>query len=65
MLRGFPRDIGKSEDLFTDEELDLVQRYMDRPFHDWVSQREGKGQDKDWWEVDTIGALRNYASIAQ
>ena len=27
---------------------------MDRHFHDWVSQREGRGQDKAWWEVDTI-----------
>ena len=27
---------------------------MDRPFQDWVCQREGKGQDKPWWEVDAI-----------
>ena len=27
---------------------------MDRPSHDWVTHREGKGQDKAWWEVDTI-----------
>ena len=27
---------------------------MDQPFHDWGSQREGKGQDKAWWEVDSI-----------
>ena len=27
---------------------------MDQPFHDWGSQREGKGQDKAWWEVDAI-----------
>ena len=39
-------DIGESEDLLSDEDLDLVQGYMDRPFHDWVSQREGKGQVK-------------------
>ena len=49
-----PVDIGKSDVLLTDEELDLVQGYMDRPFHDWVSQRGDKGQDKDWWEVDAI-----------
>ena len=28
--------------------------YMDQPFHDWGNQREGKGQDKAWWEVDSI-----------
>ena len=49
-----PADIGESDDLLSDEELDLVQGYMDGPFHDWVSQQEGKGQGKDWWEVDTI-----------
>ena len=49
-----PVDIGESEDLLTEEELDLVQGYMDQPFHDWRSQREGKGQDKAWWEVDSI-----------
>ena len=27
---------------------------MDRPSHDWVTQRERKGQDKAWWEVDAI-----------
>ena len=27
---------------------------MDRPFHDWVSQSESKGQDKACWEVDAI-----------
>ena len=32
-------DIGESEDLLTEEELDLVQGYMDQPFHDWGSQR--------------------------
>ena len=45
-----PVDIGESEDLLTEEELDLVQGYMDQPFHDWGSQRVGK----DWWEVDFI-----------
>ena len=30
-----PVDIGESEDLLTEEELDLVQGYMDQPFHDW------------------------------
>ena len=49
-----PLDIGESEDLLTEEELDLVQGYMNQPFHDWGSQREGKGQDKAWWEVDSI-----------
>ena len=49
-----PADIGESEDLLTEEELDLVQGYMDQLFHDWGSQREGKGQDKAWWEVDSI-----------
>ena len=47
-------EIGGSGDLLSDEELDLVQGYMDRPFHDWVTQREGKGQDKDRWEVHAI-----------
>ena len=51
-----PLNIGESEDLFTDEEQNLVQGYMDRPFNDWVTQREGKGQDKAWWEVDAIGS---------
>ena len=41
-----PVDIRESEDLLTEEELDLVQGYMDQPFHDSGSQREGKGQDK-------------------
>ena len=41
-----PVDIGESEDLLSDEELDLVQGYMDRSFQDWVTQRGGKGQDK-------------------
>ena len=49
-----PVDIGESEDPLTEEELDLVQAYMDQLFHDWGSQREGKGQDKAWWEVDSI-----------
>ena len=43
-----PVDIGESDDLLTEEELDLVQGYMDQPFHNWASQREGKGQDKAW-----------------
>ena len=47
-------DIRESEDLLTEEELDLVQGYMDQPFHDWGSQREGKGHDKAWWEVNSI-----------
>ena len=41
-----PVDIGEPEDLLTEEELDLVQGYMDQPFHDWRGQHEGKGQDK-------------------
>ena len=49
-----PVDIGESEDPLSEEELYLVQGYMDQPFHDWGSQREGKGQDKAWWEVDSI-----------
>ena len=49
-----PVDIEGSEDLLTKEELDLVQGYMDQHFHDWGSQREVKGQDKAWWEVDSI-----------
>ena len=49
-----PVDIGESEDPLTEEELDLVQGYMDQPFHDCGSKREGKGQDKAWWEVDSI-----------
>ena len=49
-----PVDIGESEDLLTEEELDLIQGYMVQPFHDWGSQREEKGQDKAWWEVDSI-----------
>ena len=49
-----PVKMGESEDLLSDEELHLVQGYMDRPFHDWVTQREGKGQDKAWLEVDAI-----------
>ena len=49
-----PVDIGESEDLPTEEELDLVQGYMDQRFHDWESQREGKGEDKAWWEVDSM-----------
>ena len=27
---------------------------MDRPFHDWVMQGEGKAQEKACWEVDAI-----------
>ena len=49
-----PVDIGEPEDLLTEEGLDLVQGYMDQPFHDWGSQSEGKGQDKAWWEVESI-----------
>ena len=49
-----PVDIGEPEDLLTEEELDLVQGYMDQPFHDWGSRREEKGQDKAWWEVESI-----------
>ena len=49
-----PVDIGESEDLLAEEELDLVQGYMDQPFHDSGNQRENKGQDKAWWEVDSI-----------
>ena len=51
-----PVDIEESdsEEPLTEEEWDLVQGYMDQPFHDWGNQREGKGQDKAWWEVDSI-----------
>ena len=49
-----PVDIGELEDLLSDEELDPVQGYMDPPFHDRVTHREGGGQDKAWWEVDAI-----------
>ena len=51
-----PVDIeeSESEEPLTEEEWDLVQGYMDQPFHDWGNQREGKGQDKAWWEVDSI-----------
>ena len=34
-----PVDIGESEDLLTEEELDLVQGYIYQPFHDWGNQR--------------------------
>ena len=47
-------DLGESGNLLSDQELDLVEGYMDGPFQDWVSQREGKGEDRAWWEVDTI-----------
>ena len=49
-----PIDIREPEDLLTEEELDLVQGYMDQPIHDWGSQREGKGQDKAWSEVEVV-----------
>ena len=51
-----PVDIeeSESEDPLTEEEWDLVQGYMDQPFHYWGNQREGKGQDRAWWEVDSI-----------
>ena len=49
-----PDDIRDPEDLLTEEELDLVRGYMDQPFHDWGSQREGKGQNKALWEVDSM-----------
>ena len=49
-----PVDIRESEDLLTEEGLDLVQGYMDQRFHDWGSQREDKALDKAWWEVDSI-----------
>ena len=51
-----PVDIGESEELLSDEELDSVQGYMDQPFHDWVSKREGKGRDQAWCEVDALVA---------
>ena len=47
-----PVDISKSEDCPSDKDLNLLQGYMHRPFHDWVAQRERKGRDKAWWEVD-------------
>ena len=43
-----PVDIRELEDLLTEEELHLVQGYIDQPFHISGSQREGKGQDKAW-----------------
>ena len=49
-----PINIGDSEGLLSDEELDMVQGSTDGLFHNWVSQREGKGKDKAWWEVDAI-----------
>ena len=49
-----PFIIGKSKDLLSDEELDLVQGNMGQPFHDWLSQRGAKGQDKAWWKVAAI-----------
>ena len=33
-----PVDIAESEELHSDEELDLVHGYMDQPCHDWVAQ---------------------------
>ena len=59
---GFPVDMGESEDLLSVEELDLVQGYMDQPLHDWVTQREGKGQDKAWSEVDAIVSCSYHAN---
>ena len=40
---------------------------MGRPFSDCVSQREGEGQDKAWWNVDTIvsGSYDNNAFISR
>ena len=49
-----PLDLGGLEDVFSDEQLDLVQGYMDRPFNSSVGQREGKGQIKAWWEVGAM-----------
>ena len=49
-----PVDIGESKNLLSDEELHLVQGYMDRHLHDSVGQEEGKRQEKAWWDVDAI-----------
>ena len=38
----FPVDIGESEDLLSDEELDLLQGYMHRPFHKLGNPVRGK-----------------------
>ena len=43
-----PVDIRESEDVLSDKEVDVVEGYMYGPFHDWVGQRERKGQDKAW-----------------
>ena len=50
-------DIGASDNLLYEEEFDLVQGYMDRPFHHWVSKRErgprqtlvGSGRRRLWF----------------
>ena len=49
-----PVDPEESEDLLMDEELTLVQGYMDRSFHDRISQREVGGKDQAYWEVEGI-----------
>ena len=49
-----PVGMRKSDDLLSDEELHLVQGYMDQPFHNRVSQRAGKAQNEAWWEVAAI-----------
>ena len=49
-----PMNIEESGDLLPDLVLDLVKGYMSPRLHDWVSQREGRGQDKAWWEVVSI-----------
>ena len=43
-----PVDIGISEDFLSDEELDLVEGYMDGTLHNWLSEREGISQQKAW-----------------
>ena len=44
-----------SEDPLTEEEWDLVQGYMDQPFHGLGKPSvRARGQDKAWWEVDSI-----------
>ena len=41
-----PVDIGESEDRLTEEELDLVQGYMDQPFHDWGTSVRARARTK-------------------
>jgi len=49
-----PEELEEPVDRLSDEEILMIQGYMDRPFHDQVQEGDAKAREKAWWQVDNI-----------